>query len=66
MKKTGYTTKDNGKQCSNLLRKIKRKYFCNHNMKDLNDNKRFWKKIKPFFSDKGLQTNNITLKDKNR
>ena len=34
-------------------------------MKDLND-KRFWEKIKPFFSDKGLQTNNIILKDKNR
>ena len=28
--------------------------------------KGFWKKIKPFFSDKGLQTNNIILKDKKR
>ena len=35
-------------------------------MEDLNDNKRFWKKIKPFFSDKGLHTNNILLKDKKR
>ena len=35
-------------------------------MKDVNDNKRFWKKIKSFFSDKGLQTNNIMFKDKNR
>ena len=35
-------------------------------MKDLNDNKKFWKKMKPFFSVKGLQTNNIILKDKNR
>ena len=34
-------------------------------MKDLNDNKKFWKKIKPFFSNKGSQTNNIILKDKN-
>ena len=33
-------------------------------MKDLNDNKRFWKKVKPFSSDKGIQTNNIILKDK--
>ena len=40
------------------LRKTKQKYFCNLNMKDLND-KRFWKKMKPFFLDKGLQTNNI-------
>ena len=35
-------------------------------MKDLNDSKRHWEKLKPFFSDKGLQTNNIILKDKNR
>ena len=28
--------------------------------------KGFWKKIKPFFSDKGLQTHNIILKDKKR
>ena len=52
--------------CTNLLRKTEQKYFCNLNMKDLNDNKKVWKKIKPFFSDKGLQTNNIVLKDKNR
>ena len=35
-------------------------------MKDLSDNKKFWKKMKPFFSVKGLQTNNIIFKDKNR
>ena len=35
-------------------------------MKDLNDNKKFWKKMKPFFSVKGLQTDNIIFKDKNR
>ena len=28
--------------CTNLLKKTKQKYFCNLNMKDLNDNKRFW------------------------
>ena len=26
---------------------------------------KFWEKIKPFFSDKGLETNNIILKEKN-
>ena len=51
---------------NNLLRKTKQKYFCNLNTKDLNDSKKFWKKIKPFFSYNGLQTNNIILKDKNR
>ena len=35
-------------------------------MKGLNSNKRFWKKIERFFSDKGLQTNNIIIKNKNR
>ena len=25
----------------------------------------FWKKIKPFFSDKGLETSDIILKEKN-
>ena len=35
-------------------------------MKDSDDNKWFWKKIKPWISDKGLETNNIILKDKNR
>ena len=59
-----YKTKRN--LCTNLLRRTKQKYFWNLNMKDLHDNKRFWKKIKPFFSGKGLQTNNITLKDNNR
>ena len=52
--------------CTNPLKKTKQKYVCNLNMKDLNDNKRFWQKIKPFFSYKFLQTNNIILKDKNR
>ena len=51
--------------CTNLLRKTKQKDLCNLNIKDLNKNKRFWKK-KIFFSDKGLQTNDIILKDKNR
>ena len=51
--------------CTNLLKKTKSEYFRNLNIKELNDNKKFWKKIKPFFSDKGLETNNIILKEKN-
>ena len=50
--------------CTNLLKK-KSEYFRNINIKALNGNKKFWKKIKPFFSDKGLETNNIILKEKN-
>ena len=51
--------------CTNLLKKTKSEYFRNLNIKELNDNKKFWKKIKPLFSDKGLETNNIILKEKN-
>ena len=51
--------------CANLLKKAKSEYFRNLNIKDLNDNKKFWQKIKPFFSDKDLETNNIILKGKN-
>ena len=49
--------------CTNLLRKTKRDYFRNLNMRELNDNKKFWKRIKPFFSDKGLANNSIVLKE---
>ena len=39
-------------------------YFRKLNLKDFNDNKIFWGKIKPFFSDKGLARSNIVLKEK--
>ena len=29
-------------------------YFENVNVEDINDNKKFWKMVKPFFSNKGL------------
>ena len=51
--------------CTNLLKKIKSEHFCNINVKELNNNKKFWEKKKPFFSDKGLETNNIILKERN-
>ena len=50
--------------CRNLVLKTKSEYFCNLNIKDLNDTRKFWKKIKPFFLDKGLETNNIILQKK--
>ena len=49
--------------CTNLLRKTRRDYFRNLNIRELNDNKKFWKRIKPFFSDKGLANNSIVLKE---
>ena len=47
--------------CVNLLRKTKKEYLENINVKDINDNKKFWKTIKPFFSNKGLNTNKLML-----
>ena len=52
--------------CTNLLKKSKSEYFRNLNIRDLNDNKKFWKRNKSFFSDKGLQTNNVILKEKTK
>ena len=47
-------------------KKTKSEYFRNLNIKELNDNKKFWKKIETFFSDKGLETNNVILNEKNK
>ena len=51
--------------CVNLLRKTKKEYFENINVKDINDNEKFGKKIKPFFSNKGLNTNKLMIIEKN-
>ena len=39
----------------------KSEYFHHLNIKDSNGKKEFWKKIKTFFSNKGLKTNNNKL-----
>ena len=64
-------TNDNGanykKQrnfCVNLLRKTETDYFQNLNIRDLSDNRKFWKTIKPYFSNKGLNSNKFLLKEK--
>ena len=49
-----------------LLRKSKRNYYSNLNMKDISDNKKFWKTIRPLFSDKTKSAVSITLKDNNK
>ena len=62
--KTG-KTKRNKQIFARTYSKTKSEYFRNRNIKDLNDNKKFWKKIKAFFPEKGLETNSIILKEKN-
>ena len=49
----------------NPLKKNKKEYFENINAKDINDNEKFWKTIKPFFSNKGLNTNTLMLIEDN-
>ena len=47
--------------CVNLLRKTKKQYFTNLDIKILNDNKKFWSIIKPFLSDKVSSSNKLML-----
>ena len=51
--------------CVKLLRHTKEKYFSDVNVKSISDNKKFWKTIKQVFSNKGLNTNNVTLLEDN-
>ena len=50
-----------GSFCVKLPRQIKEKYFNDINVKSISENKMFWKTIKLFFSNKGLNMNNIML-----
>ena len=50
--------------CVNLLRKTKADYFQNLNIRDLSDNKKFWKTIKPYFTNKRLNSKKLLLKQK--
>ena len=50
--------------CVNLLRNTKKDYFQKLNIRDLTDNKKFRKTIKSFFSNKGLNSNKLMLREK--
>ena len=39
----------------------KKNYFANTNINSVTDNKKFWKTVKPFFSDKSSHRQNINL-----
>ena len=51
--------------CVTLLRKSKKDYFSNLNEKQITDNKRFWKTVKPFLSNKVQSSERINLTDEN-
>ena len=50
--------------CVNLPCNIKKDYFLKLNVKDLADNKKFWKSIKPFSSNKDLNLHKLMLREK--
>ena len=52
--------------CSKLYKKERKKYYNNLDLKNITDNKLFWKTIKPFLSDKGSKGSKITLIDDNK
>ena len=47
-----------------LIRKTKEDYFQNSNIRDLSDNRKFWKTIKPYFTNKGLNSNKLLVEEK--
>ena len=51
--------------CVNLLKKEKKNYYNNLDLKILNDNEKFWQRIKPLFSDKqNILQRNIIIVEK--
>ena len=50
--------------CISLFRKEKRKYYEELNTKCITENKKFWKTVKPFFSDKNSPVSSIMLNEK--
>ena len=56
-----YTQQRN--KCVSLLRKTKMNYYGNLNEKDITDNKKFWKTVKPFLSDKSINSDKIHLNE---
>ena len=47
--------------CVSLLTKTKKNYYANLNVKDIVDNKQFWRIVKPLFSDKTKSNEKVTL-----
>ena len=50
--------------CLNLSQKTRKSFYKSLDEKQVSDNKVFWKNVKPFFSDKGVNSSNITLVEK--
>ena len=51
--------------CTNLFKREKKKYYENIDTKQITDNKKFWKTVKPLFSEKITEKRSIILVDDN-
>ena len=47
--------------CSRLYKKERKKYYAKLDLKNITDNNKFWRTTKPFLTDKGVNSNKITL-----
>ena len=47
--------------CVTMIRKAKKNYFNNLNVRNITDIKQFWKTVKPFFSSKFVNNEGLTL-----
>ena len=61
---TGNVTEPLRNQCVKLTRKVKREYYQNIKMDDFNDNKKYWKIVKPIFTNKGSKSSKFILVEK--
>ena len=52
--------------CSKLYKKERKKYYNNIDLKQVNDNKRFWDTVKPFLSEKSKCYSKISLVENNK
>ena len=53
-------------KCSKLYKKERKNYYNSLDIKNITDNKQFWKTIKPFLSEKIKTTSKIKLKDQDK
>ena len=49
--------------CSRLYKKVRKKHYADVNLSNITDNRKFWKTIKPFLSNKGQSQQNIITVD---
>ena len=57
--RTAYKRQKN--YCNRLYKRERKKYYENLSLKNITENRKFWKTVKPFFGDKGGSTNKVVL-----